>query len=344
MSEEYSNLLLQVLFAPEGEVRRALQEATARGMDWEAFVSIASTNRVLVRALMRLRELGIPEIEGPLGEGSARTEKALELMDVISKRFDGAGITYIIMKTLDSYPDVGRDVDILVTEGYERAEEIVKGISTGKANRRTVCDILAGKVTYGVEGYPISVELHNNRIGQVGEHNLSPADIAGRRVRGEFDGKSLPVPSREDQILLACNHRMYRHGDIRLCDVYNTARAVEAGVDWAYLANRAREAGIYSGLCYYLGFVDALYSRYVGKGLLSGDVRSRLGLQEFHPPEGAFPLGPPVSVIAGLYMRKILSDVSRLRLASTIKVSLLLPALASISFVTYKLFKRNYTW
>jgi hypothetical protein len=226
------------------------------------------------------------------------------------------------MKTLDQYPDLGRDLDFLVSpDHFEKAKKIVTDEFGGRPLPLTLCDRLAGKVSYGIFGHERSVELYP-KISQLGEYYFSTVEVIRNRQEKIVDGSLHYVTSPEDQILIACVHRLYRHWmlGVRISDVYNVWELMDREkIDMTYVSSMAGEGGASKALPVFLNLVED-----IGRGRM---------------PMTIFPYKLPFYQTVRLFMAKIVSDIRKGRLRI-----LLAPALVLYGYISLMTFKKNYIW
>src|SRR3989442_3309386 len=80
----------------------------------EKFLKLAKNNKVTLRAA--------PLLDAPAEVGDeAKTEfaEAMQLYDLMSKEFQKLGISFVVIKSFDSLPDIGHDLDYLLRRSSE---------------------------------------------------------------------------------------------------------------------------------------------------------------------------------------------------------------------------------
>jgi len=106
------------------------------------------------------------------------------------------------------------------------------------------------------------------RLGQTGEQIATAKSLVARARTAQIAGYEFPVPAPEERLVISTLQRMYRHFYIRLCDIMDNARLIEAGaVDYAYLRSLAHSAGLWNGLATYLAVIADYVKFYRGQGL-----------------------------------------------------------------------------
>lgn len=331
---DYSEYAVRLLFSNDEYVPLdIIKKMASPQFDWNIFIKIANENRVLVRCKSKLVETlakidktsmpSFPMEHFTKEKDRESMESDFSLMDSTEKRFRERGINYVIMKTLDQYPDLGRDIDFLVSQDdFEKAKKIIVEEFGGRPLPLTFCDGLAGKVSYGIPGHERSVELYP-RISQLGEQYFSTDDIIKNKQEKILGGSSHFITSPEDQILIACVHRLYRHWmiGVRISDIYNVWKLMsDERIDMKYISERAREGGALKALSYFLKLVkDVSRGKYL--------------------PRKSFPYIFPFSITIRLFIVKLASDIRKGRLRL-----LLAPALIMYGYISLIVFKKNYVW
>lgn len=332
---DYSDCIVKLLFSDGEHVRvDIIKKMAPPQFDWNLFTEIANENRVLIRCKSKLMETlaevdhKTPILFFPIEHFVKETdresmERDFSLMDSVENQFRERGINYVIMKTLDQYPDLGRDLDFLVSQDdFEKAKKIIVEEFGGQPLALTFCDRLVGKVSYGIPGHERSVELYP-RISQLGEQYFSTDDIIRNKQEKIIGGSSHYITSPEDQILITCVHRLYRHWmlGVRISDIYNIWRLMShERIDTQYMSYTAREGGVVKALSFFLNLV---------KDVSRGECMPRM----------SFPYIAPFSITIRLFIDKIASDLRKGRLRL-----LLAPALTLFGYISLIMFKKNYIW
>lgn len=217
----------------------------------------AETQRVLRRLLARLDEnLATLQqasarewVEVTIAEENVRVEKALNSLQIIARRLEQSGIAVTIMKTLDHWPDTGSDLDLLVMADDSEVCEVFARDFHASRQPQTWGDRLAHKFNFRIPDLNELIEVHVGCLGQTGEHNALAREVLARRQQRRFGSFSLPVPSYEDQVVIATLQRMYRHYYIRLTDIVNIDLLLAKGlVDFDKIQSIAEAASIWPGV------------------------------------------------------------------------------------------------
>ena len=310
------------------------------------FVSLADSNHVVVRALKtvlartkdRDRSDASKWAAAEIEKEEKRISTALVYLQAICEELENAKCPTTVMKSLDHYPDLGNDLDL-----YSTAEEkAICDVMTGKFNAhidaRSWGDRLAHKWNFSVPGLKESVEIHVQRLGQMGEHTGLAQRFVSRRVLKVVENKTYNVPAPEERIVVATLQRMYRHFYFRVCDIVNSAAIVESGeLDFQELRRATEAAGIWPGVATYLTIVSDHVQRYRGIPLSLPDFvlsAARFGGKEIKP-RARFLRVPVLPHGAALYTYQVTQAAFRGDVPGTLRLSLL-PYLASAAAVAFK--------
>ena len=246
------------------------------------FVELADSNHVVIRAFEVLNRVagnrGNADIQAwaveVLGKERARIANALNHLEAVCNALEEDGCPTVVMKTLDHWPDLGNDLDLVSTGSKTKIVNVFTQRFGGKIEARSWGDRLACKWNFSIPGLPESIETHVGRLGQTGEHIGLAKRCVDRRVTLRLNNNTFYVPAPEERIFAATLQRMYRHFYFRVCDILNAAAIVESGkVDFRELRAAATVAGIWPGVASFLKIVSDYVQRYRGTGLnLPADV------------------------------------------------------------------------
>jgi hypothetical protein len=311
-----------------------------------AFADLADSNHVIFRAFEAVRKLPAAENNAPLqswvadllAAERARISNALACLELVCEVLEEEQCPAVVMKTLDHWPDLGNDLDLVSTGATEKVVAIMTGRLKAHIEPRSWGDRLANKWNFALPGLREAIEAHIGRLGQTGEHIALAQRFIERRTRINLDGHSFFVPAPEERIFAATLQRMYRHFYFRVCDIVNAASLVESGtLDFAELERAARTAGIWPGVASFLKIVSDYMEQYRGSGLdLPAAVMSAaaLGASAIYA-RGRFLRVPVMPYGARLYTRQLRETAFRGDVPATLRLSLL-PPLASAAAVAFK--------
>lgn len=215
------------------------QVLTFNHTDWTTLLALATSHHVVLRALPHLFSLPVGEefdwIGSAIEAEQARIDRALAFLSPICEALEQAG-PVVVIKSLDHWPDLGSDLDLYT---QARAPDVV-GIMCSRfraqLSKRSWGDRMANKWNFEIPGLPEPVEVHVQRLGQMGEQRLIGDSLLARSTPVRFGAYTFRVPSAEDRIIVSTLQRMFRHFYIRLCDIVDLAQSLErGGIDFDYL-------------------------------------------------------------------------------------------------------------
>ena len=244
--------------------------------DLEDLKSLAISNHVVVRAFEPLRcildERGKPELatwaDGVVMEEKKRIGHALQFLEQICSALEEGGCPAIVIKSLDHLPDLGSDLDLYTDADSQNLVALMKLNFNATVADRSWGDRLANKWNFVVPGLPELVEVHVGRLGQTGEQTAVTRSLTSRAQRTAVSNCNFRVAAPEDRIVISTLQRMYRHFYIRLCDIVDNARLLNADlVDFSRLHSLGLSAGLWEGIATYLVIVSEFVDEYRGRGL-----------------------------------------------------------------------------
>jgi len=307
---------------------------------------IAESHHVVVRALGLVRDqapaLGFRTLGNwatqVLNEEQARIQNAVTRLDQIVSTLQAAACQFVVMKSLDHWPDLGNDLDLYTIASENDIVRVFTQQLGAHVEARSWGDRLAKKWNFALPELRESVEVHVQRLGQTGEHRRMAERFVGRHTTKEIMGFCFPVPALEERVIVATLQRLYRHFYFRICDISNTANLVESGaIDFEELRRAADIGGIWPGVCTYLNVVSDYVGQYRGVGLpLPAQIKSAaLFGGEKVSAQKLFLRVPIVPQGAALYTRQVTSTALRGDVGATLRLSLL-PPLASAAAIAYR--------
>jgi hypothetical protein len=311
------------------------------------FVDLADSNHVVVRAFEVLNRVagnrGSAEIQAwaveCLARERARIANALSHLETVCNVLEEEGCPTVVMKTLDHWPDLGNDLDLVSTGARARIVQVFTRRFGARVEARSWGDRLACKWNFALPGLPEAIETHVGRLGQMGEHIGLAQRFIDRRVTMRVNGHQFLVPAPEERIFAATLQRMYRHFYFRVCDILNAAAVVESGkIDYRELRAAASSAGIWPGVASFLKIVSDYVQRYRGTPLeLPAAVLAdaTVGGDKIYQ-RARFLRLPVMPYGARLYTRQITQAAFSGNVPATFRLSLL-PPLASAAAVAFKI-------
>lgn len=348
-AETHFRLLSDLTLAPESTALSSRVTESARGTtqgELDVLVSLAAKNHVVVRALTRWQELlstkNEPKAEAlhiVLQDEAIRIERALGFLSEICAALELNGCPVTVIKSLDHWPDLGSDLDLYTDADAAVVVEVMRSAFQANVADRSWGDRLANKWNFIVPGLPELVEIHIGRLGQTGEQTTLTTSLTARTRTRKIDSYSYRVLTPEHRIIVSTLQRMYRHFYIRLCDIVDNARLVDSGsVDFAYLHDLGKAAGIWEGIATYLTIISGYVASCRGYGVsLPAQVTESA---KFSADQVYFRrdfLRVPILPHAlNLYAAELRTLVLRGRVRDSLRLSLL-PGLATAAAVELKI-------
>src|SRR5258708_806744 len=180
------------------------------------FVELADSNHVVIRAFEVLNRVagnrGNNDIQAwaveTLTKERGRISNALNWLEQVCNALEEEGCPTVVMKTLDHWPDLGNDLDLVSTGPKAKIVNVFTKRFGGKIEARSWGDRLACKWNFSIPGLPESIETHVGRLGQTGEHIGLAKRCIDRRVTVRGNGNQFWVPAPDERIFSATVPRM----------------------------------------------------------------------------------------------------------------------------------------
>ena len=192
-----------------------IQNQPIRPKNGEKFLKLAQKNKVVLRAA--------PLLDIPMrvvDEAKVDVSEAMQLYDLMSKEFKAEGISFVVIKSFDSLPDMGHDLDFLLPhrKEFEKAQSLLLSKYKVRPQPLTHCDKLLGKFSCFLPGFRHDFELYPT-ISQLGEEHVEPGEILRDRKVETIEGRNVWVTSDLDRVLIRIIHAMFRHNFLKLSDI-----------------------------------------------------------------------------------------------------------------------------
>jgi hypothetical protein len=315
---------------------------TFNDSDWKTLQSLANSHHVVLRGLPRLLSLPVADEYEWIGTAieteQARIDRALSFLAPICEALESAGVV-VVIKSLDHWPDLGSDLDLYTKANARDVVTIMRDRFHAQLKKQSWGDRMANKWNFEVPSLPEPIEVHVQRLGQMGEQRVIGDSLVARSVPVRFGAYTFRVPSPEDRMILSTLQRMFRHFYIRLCDIVDLSQSLErGGVDFDYLRSLAKVSGLWQGLATYLKIVSDYVRQYRGRGiplpafLLAaarfGNEKVRFGKE--------FLRIPIVPHSAGFYAAELKELFWSGEIRNTLRLGLL-PLLATAAAVEYRI-------
>src|SRR6059058_971888 len=203
--------------------RALLKKRRVQVKDEKRMLKLVQKNKVLLRAadLLLIPRDVVDDAEKDVAE-------AFDLYDQMSDVFTKHGVHFVAIKSFDSLPDVGHDIDLLVpsAEQLSLAERFLVDEYKVRPQGLTHCDRLLGKFSCFLPGYKHDFELYPT-ISQLGEFHLDPAEVLRHRRKVVVEGREVWMTSDSDRVLIRVIHAMFRHNFLKLSDILDFLKLIE---------------------------------------------------------------------------------------------------------------------
>jgi hypothetical protein len=206
--------------------------------------------------------------DSALSSEKSRIAAALNVLHEVCSAFQNRGYAVMVIKTLDHWPDFGSDMDLFTNAQPHEVSRLMAECFNARIAPRSWGDYLANKWNFLIPGLAEPVEIHIGRLGQTGEQVAIASSLATRAWQIDAGGYRFSVPSIPDRLMISTLQRMYRHFNIRLCDIIDTAAIADAGlINYHELSVLAESAGIWEGVATYLAIISDYVRDYRGTPL-----------------------------------------------------------------------------
>jgi len=313
---------------------RALLQNEPLKINSEKFVELAKLNKVLLRTASQLK---IPPSVGVHAkEGAA---EAWELFDQMSQAFEEQGIPFVVIKSFDSLPDIGHDLDFLVPSPSEfrKAKDLLVTRYRVRAQDLTHCDKLVGKFSCYLPKFVHDFEIYPT-ISQLGEEYLAPEDVLDHRRREYVNGREVWLASGADGVLIRVIHAMFRHNALKLSDIVDFANMTRSCSSQEIIRGIER-TGTQDAFLFYLSTVERFLEACEVDFPHVTQIRKE-AIRNFGPDRLGFlgkdrlvlPYRIPLPAQVMVFLFKAARDTARGRVGSAVRC-LLAPPLLLLNFV-----------
>ncbi len=326
--------------------RAALGKGPVTGFDTTRMLKLAKHNKVLLRVSPMFK---LPD--EAVASGCEEVEEAFRLYDLMSETLSGQGIRFVVIKSFDSLPDMGHDLDLLVPspEEFNKATSLLLGKFRVRPQSLTHCDKLLGKFSCFLPGFVHDFELYP-AISQLGEEYVDSMGILEARKKVVIEGREIWLTSDVDRVLIRVIHAMYRHNFLKLSDILDFLTLVR-DCPRGELIEKVGKAGVGDSFVFLLStierFLKACDYESPEFSRLNKETKDRLGsgtLGFLQRDRLVLPYRIPSTATILLFLLKAGRDVSRGRWKSA-GLCLTTPVLIVLDFVNavfnHRLFRRR---
>jgi hypothetical protein len=345
--KQYIDAFFKLTFRPQTAADLLPWLASLAPEQRQNFTELADSNHVIIRVFEVINRVagnrGMPGLQawalGALAAERDRIANALSHLQTVCNALEEADCPVVVMKTLDHWPDLGNDLDLVSTGERRTIVKVLTRDFNARIEARSWGDRLACKWNFALPGLRESIETHIGRLGQTGEHIALARRFIQRRTRARVKGLDFFVPAPEERIFAATLQRMYRHFYFRVCDILNAASLVESGtLSFVELRHAAQQAGIWPGVAGFLKIVSDYVKQYRGRPLnLPAELiaSATVGADNIYT-RARFLRVPLMPYGAWLYIRQLMQTAFHGNVPATLRLSLL-PPLASAAAVAFKI-------
>lgn len=326
----YTDVLLKLLIQPE---QFNITPVEYNKIDWQLLLEFARKNIVLVRSYEYWEKEGVTI---PLSDYRSTVEgeknrvcSTLQLINQLTSLCSASGINFVFSKAFQHYPDMGHDVDLLISDTNHVIDDIVMNSLGAVPCRNSILNRVSGKTGYMLKDYSSPLEIHHGHMGLFGEHRKYAEILLSNRTKATIGGVTTFTPSVEDQLIVCALQRVYGHFYVRISDMLHMVSIVQNNsLDWEYIIRQTREMGIFDGLCYIVNVVNRKYKTIFGRDIIDYpqhiSVLTEGQAAGFISKKKCFYF--PLHDIFQLYIKKLLIDIASQNWASLGKL-ILIPVL-----------------
>src|SRR5213080_4720315 len=315
--------------------RALLKNRRVQVKDEKRMLKLVQKNKVLLRAADLLL---IPR--DVVDDAKKDVAEAFDLYDQMSDVFTKHGVHFVAIKSFDSLPDVGHDIDLLVpsAEQLSLAERFLVDEYKVLPQGLTHCDRLLGKFSCFLPGYKHDFELYPT-ISQLGEFHLDPAEVLRHRRKVVVEGREVWMTSDSDRVLIRVIHAMFRHNFLKLSDILDFLKLIETASPQEVL-EKIDNALIGDAFIFYLASIERFLNACQVENRrfqeLKKSAQERFGydrLRFLRRDRLVLPYRIPTAAIIILFLVKAARDAARARWKSSI-FCLVAPPLIVLDFIS----------
>jgi Uncharacterised nucleotidyltransferase len=300
----------------------------------EKFLALAKANKVFLRVAAL--------IDAPatlVAKAQDDAAEAVKLYDYVGGEFQRAGLSFVVIKSFDSVPDMGHDLDFLVPDpsDFQKAYDLLLEKFKADPQPLTHCDKLLGKFSCFLPGFTHDFEIYP-AISQLGEEHMEPSLLVKDRTTQMVAGESVWVNSDADRVLVKVIHAMFRHNFLKLTDIVDLIRLIKNCAPDEIL-RRVDDAGIQEAFMFFLEsvgrFLSASNVENAGFDKLKAAATRRYGLDRLgllRRDRLVLPYRIPTLAIVILFLMKGAKAAARARWKTTL-LCLVTPPLMFLDFV-----------
>jgi len=161
---------------------------------------------------------------------------------------------YIFFKNFQHYPDMGDDIDILILNNFVDIKHKLITDFPLTEKKPTIFNKLAKKNMLLDNEKGIEIELHNARLGRLGEFKFTEKEINYCKNIKDI----IYLPSSELQLIINVIQRLYTRSYLRISEILFLKLNFPKTFDWVLVNEIAKKFGVLKGLNLYLEIIDSL--------------------------------------------------------------------------------------
>lgn len=243
----------------------------------------------------------------------------------ISQSFESSGLKFFMMKTIRSYNYADDDIDFICVE-KERFNEYVKIFNQLGYEFLWNRSMLREPGKYFFVGRESGGEkralIHAHRGITWNGIEFLDSNIAWGRLRSvEISGKSIKVPSIEDEMLIMAAHSLHENTYVTAGELLHmkgllSSRA-DRGLDLGYMFDMSKKFNWDSALKKYLNFIECSYSELTSSELFTESIKRAINYDpacRYIQKSAVPPYFIPCRMLIAGYMQKIFRDISALKI------------------------------
>lgn len=224
-----------------------MHNETIHPINKDRILSLAKANKVFLRAA--------PLLDAPapvVAKAKEDAGEAMKLYELMGAEFQRIGLSFVVIKSFDSVPDMGHDLDFLLSDpnDFHKAQDLLLEKFKADPQPLTHCDKLLGKFSCFLPGFTHDFEIYP-AISQLGEQHIEPSILVKDRTVQNIDGQPVWVNSNPDRALVKVIHAMFRHNFLKLTDVIDFTRMIRDCSNTEVL-DKVEEAGIQDAFMFFV--------------------------------------------------------------------------------------------
>jgi hypothetical protein len=294
-----------------------------------SFVDFLERNKVLLRFYDSFGFDGFHSDESGEGYkyliGRVKNEKhrqknLLRAMSEVLSVFNKFGVKYVVIKTIDGYPDVGKDIDIVILNKFKDAMSMMPKIGF-RPLRLPSMRVKCRKFFKTFDGDYVTVDLYDKQYTLIGEDLIIDL-VLHPKENMIINCLTIPVFTPEVSFLIKLKE-IYLNGQLSLGDLLTFVDLIKRNTfDWNCVLNVTKISGTTLGLYYLLLLIKQnIKQKNIQTDIInSSDINNwiRKMLMHFSQPQ-VFPVRFAPAVLILLWLNKILFELRRRKIINSLR-------------------------